>query len=129
MTFLHLLKTSALAAVAALGLAVTADARSIEDIKKDGKIVVATEGQFAPFNYFQGTKLTGFEVEVAEAMAAVTRSSQWRLADLSQLDPDSRYYVEFSWRLDSSQLPSPMQIGLTVQADWSLGIERVLRLD
>lgn len=66
---------------------------------------------------------------LAEAMAVVTRSAQWRLADLSQLDPDSRYYVEFSWRLDNSQLPSPMQIGLTVQADWSLGVERVLRLD
>jgi len=44
-------------------------ARSFDDIKKDGKIIVATEGQFAPFNYFQGAKLAGFEVEVAEAVA------------------------------------------------------------
>jgi hypothetical protein len=66
---------------------------------------------------------------LAEAMTAVTRSSQWRLAEVSQLDPEARYYIEFSWRLDTTQLPSPMQIGLTVQADWSLGVERVLRLD
>ena len=66
---------------------------------------------------------------LAEAMTAVTRSSQWRLADVSQLDPEARYQIEFSWRLDTTQLPSPMQIGLTVQADWSLGVERVLRLD
>ena len=51
-------------------LAAGAQARSFDDVKKDGKIIVATEGQFAPFNYFQGAKLTGFEVEVAEAMAA-----------------------------------------------------------
>ena len=38
-------------------------------------------------------------------------------------------HVDFSWRLDSSQLPSPMQIGLTLQADWALGVERLLRLE
>ncbi len=58
-----------LAAAAAL-TAGAAQARSFDDIKKDGKIIIATEGQFAPFNYFQGTKLTGFEVDVAEAMVA-----------------------------------------------------------
>ncbi len=47
-----------------------AQARPIEAIKKDGKIIIATEGQFAPFNFFEGAKLTGFEVEVAEAVAA-----------------------------------------------------------
>ena len=47
-----------------------AQARSFDEIKKDGKIIIATEGQFAPFNYFQGTKLSGFEVDVAEAVAA-----------------------------------------------------------
>lgn len=46
-----------------------AQARSIEDIRKDGKIVVATEGAFAPFNFFEGKKLTGYEVELAEAVA------------------------------------------------------------
>ena len=29
---------------------------------KAGTIVIATEGQFAPFNFFQGKKVTGFEV-------------------------------------------------------------------
>jgi polar amino acid transport system substrate-binding protein len=47
-----------------------AHSRSFDDVKKDGKLIVATEGQFAPFNYFQGAKLTGFEVEVAEAVVA-----------------------------------------------------------
>ncbi|RYF55832.1 MAG: transporter substrate-binding domain-containing protein, partial [Comamonadaceae bacterium] len=52
----------------ALSAALAAQARTVDEIKKDGKIIIATEGQFAPFNFFQGTKLTGFEVEVAEAV-------------------------------------------------------------
>ncbi|MFM2119102.1 MAG: hypothetical protein RL722_570 [Pseudomonadota bacterium] len=58
--------------VVGLGLAATSgvQARSLDEVKKDGKMIVATEGQFAPFNFFQGAKLTGFEIEVAEAVAA-----------------------------------------------------------
>jgi polar amino acid transport system substrate-binding protein len=57
-------------AMAAVAVSLSAQARPFEDIKKDGKIIIATEGQFAPFNYFQGSKLTGFEVDVADAIAA-----------------------------------------------------------
>lgn len=56
--------------IAMLGVAVHADARPLAAIQKAGKIVIATEGQYAPFNFFQGSKLAGFEVDVAEAMAA-----------------------------------------------------------
>lgn len=56
----------ALALVLAAGVA---QARSLDEVKKDGKIIIATEGQFPPFNYFQGSKLSGFEVEVAELVA------------------------------------------------------------
>lgn len=66
---------------------------------------------------------------LAEALAAVARTSGWKLADLSQIDPDSRHYVEFSFKLDTTQLPGPMQIGLTAQADWEMSIERTVRLD
>ncbi|MBK1686533.1 DUF4390 domain-containing protein [Rubrivivax gelatinosus] len=66
---------------------------------------------------------------LAEAMAAVTRSAGWRIADLSQLESDKDYYIEFSWRLDTSQLPSPMQIGLGGQADWAIGAERELPVE
>jgi len=47
-----------------------ADARSIEDIRKSGTLVVATEGKFAPFNFVDGGKLTGFEIDIANAVAA-----------------------------------------------------------
>jgi hypothetical protein len=64
-----------------------------------------------------------------EALAVVSRSARWKVAELSQLDPDAKQYLEFSYRLDTSQLPSPLQIGLGGQGEWSLGIERTLRLD
>lgn len=56
-------------ALALLFAATTAHARTFDEIKADGKIVIASEGAFPPFNYFDGPKLTGFEIDVAEAMA------------------------------------------------------------
>jgi polar amino acid transport system substrate-binding protein len=49
--------------------ALLAQARPLDAIKKDGKIIIATEGAYPPFNYFQGPKLTGFEIELGEAVA------------------------------------------------------------
>jgi hypothetical protein len=66
---------------------------------------------------------------LAEALAAVSRSSGWKLADAGQVDPDSRYTIEFNYRLDTSQLPGPMQFGLGGPGDWAVGVERTLRLD
>lgn len=67
---MRLLSSMLLVLAATLATPALVQARPIEAIKKDGKIIVATEGQFSPFNFFQGSKLTGFEVEIAEAMAA-----------------------------------------------------------
>ena len=64
-----------------------------------------------------------------EALTTASRSAGWKLADLAALDSDRRYYVEFSYRLDTSQLPGPMQFGLGGQGDWSVGADRVLRVD
>ena len=59
------------AIAAAVGLlAVAAQARPIEDIRKSGTIIVASEGKFAPFNFVEGGKLAGFEIDVANAVAA-----------------------------------------------------------
>ena len=54
--------------IAALVLLVASatQARPVEEVRQSGKLVVATEGGFAPFNYFIGSKLTGFEVELTE---------------------------------------------------------------
>jgi hypothetical protein len=65
---------------------------------------------------------------LADALTAASSSSGWRLSELSQMDSDKAYTVEFSYRLDTTQLPGPMQLGLGGQADWSVGISRVLKV-
>lgn len=60
----------ALVAVAGLLAAGASHARSLQDIRKSGTLVIATEGKFAPFNFVDNGKLTGFEVDIANAVAA-----------------------------------------------------------
>jgi hypothetical protein len=64
-----------------------------------------------------------------EALSAVSRSGGWKLIDADRLERDGSYYLEFSYRLDSSQLPGPMQFGLGGGADWTVGVSRTLRID
>jgi hypothetical protein len=66
---------------------------------------------------------------LAEALNTASRSAGWRLADLSQIDADKSYYLEFSYRLDTSQLPGPMQFGLGGQNDWAVGAVRTIKVD
>lgn len=65
---------------------------------------------------------------LSDALVAVSRSVNWKLVDASQLD-DGKVYVEFSYQLDTAQMPRPMQIGIGGQSDWSLKAERVRRLN
>jgi polar amino acid transport system substrate-binding protein len=60
---------SRLVALALCLVTTLVEARTFEEIKKDGKIIVASEGAFPPFNFFRGPTLSGFEIEIAEALA------------------------------------------------------------
>lgn len=62
------------------------------------------------------------------ALDVVRRQSGWRLADMAELDPESRQYVMYRFRLDMSQLPRPLQIGASNQQDWNLNLSRQLRI-
>ena len=64
-----------------------------------------------------------------EAFAAISRTSRWKIAEPGQVAEGNRYYVEFSYRLDTSLLPRPMQIGIGGQADWNYSVQRVQRLN
>jgi len=69
---------------------------------------------------------------LADAMAMFTRSTGWRIADATVADADGKHYVEFEWVLDTSQLPRPLQIGVTGvggSGDWALGVERTMKLE
>jgi hypothetical protein len=64
----------------------------------------------------------------AEAVAVVRRMAGWRLAEPGQLEAGGKYYVEFSYKLDTTLLPRPMQIGIGGQPEWLLQLEKVQRL-
>lgn len=70
--------------LAALPLWILASApahgRDWNAIKDSGTMVAATEGGFYPFNYFEGPKLTGFEVELADAIVKrLGLKMEWRV--------------------------------------------------
>jgi hypothetical protein len=63
-----------------------------------------------------------------DALQAVQRLSRWKIADASVFDPEARHTVEFSFRLDMSQLPRPFQIGVVGQPEWDLSVSRSVRV-
>ena len=63
-----------------------------------------------------------------EALTTITRIAHWRVAE-SGVDATDRYYVDFQFYLDSSQLPPPMRLDLSLQSEWKLGVERTLPVE
>ena len=63
---------------------------------------------------------------LSDALAAVQRVSRWKIADA--VEADTRYNIDFRFRLDVSQLPRPFQFGAVGQSDWSLSAARNMRL-
>lgn len=63
-----------------------------------------------------------------EALTTVTRIAHWRVAE-SGIEGNDRYYVDFQFYLDSSQLPPPMRLDLNAQSEWKLGVERTVRVE
>jgi len=64
-----------------------------------------------------------------EAIAAISRAVRWKIAEPGQIEDGSRHYVEFSFKLDTSLLPRPMQIGVAGQPDWQISVTKTLRLN
>jgi hypothetical protein len=65
---------------------------------------------------------------LSEALSALRGVSGWRIAEPKDIEDDGRYYLEFSYRLDTSQLPRPLQIGLGSPQGWGLSVERSMAL-
>jgi hypothetical protein len=63
-----------------------------------------------------------------EAVRAVQSIARWKIAELSDLEPDARYSVDFRFRLDVSQLPRPFQIGAVGHAEWNISASRSQRV-
>ena len=62
------------------------------------------------------------------ALEAVSRIGRLHLGPVRDIGDEPEHRVGFRFRLDTSQLPRPFQIGLMGQSDWNLSVERTLRL-
>ena len=75
-----------------------------------------------------GMALTQHFETLSEALAMLSRLSRWKIAEAADVDPDARHNVDFSFRLDLSELPRPFQIGILGQTDWTVAVARNQRL-
>ena len=63
-----------------------------------------------------------------EALDAVKRIGRLRLGDVADIGDDATHPVVFRFRLDTSQLPRPFQIGVVGLSEWDIATERSARL-
>ncbi|MDR3367840.1 DUF4390 domain-containing protein [Rhodoferax sp.] len=70
----------------------------------------------------QGLTLSQSFDTLDEAMAAVRRTSRWKIAEVRDIVPGNKHVVTFSFELDTSQLPRPLQIGTLGQSDWVIDV-------
>lgn len=82
--------------------------------------VQVAPGEISPSGV--GVTLAQTHDSLTEAMAVVSRFSNWRVAEPEDLDDGGRYRLDFSFRLDVTQLPRPLQIGLIGQDDWNISL-------
>lgn len=83
-----------------------------------------------PFNVSGLGMSLGQSYDTAEeAMGAVRRISQWRIANATDYNPDAKQTLSINFRLDLKQLPRPLQIGATLQNDWNITFSKTQRLE
>jgi hypothetical protein len=63
---------------------------------------------------------------LAAALGVIRRLHRLKIADWQDLDVGTQYTLEVQFRLDTSQLPRPFQIGALQSSDWSLGATQKL---
>lgn len=59
-----------------------------------------------------------------DALDALRRTDRWRIADPIPGADEQDCYVDFSFRLDTDELPRPLQIGLGGRPEWNLDVQR-----
>lgn len=74
-----------------------------------------------------GVQLPQTYETLAEALAIAQRIYNWRVADLADVT-DANHWLTLRYRLDISQLPKPLQIGLLGQGDWAIATTARQRL-
>jgi hypothetical protein len=74
-----------------------------------------------------GIALTQNYESLNEALVVIRRISNWKIAENSDIDSGARHNIEYRFKLDLSQLPRPLQIGVAGQSDWNISAERTTR--
>jgi hypothetical protein len=74
-----------------------------------------------------GVQLPQTYETLTEALAVAQRIYNWRVAPALDID-EGNYSVQLSYRLDISQLPKPLQIGLLGRGDWSINVVQRQRM-
>jgi Domain of unknown function (DUF4390) len=64
-----------------------------------------------------------------EAMNAVRRIAQWRIAEAADYNPEAKQSISINFKLDLKQLPRPLQIGAAGQNDWNINFSKTQRLE
>ncbi len=83
-----------------------------------------------PFNVSGLGMSLGQSYDTAEeALTAVSRIVQWRVASPSDYNPEAKQTISINFKLDLKQLPRPLQIGATVQSDWNIVFSKTQRLE
>jgi hypothetical protein len=83
-----------------------------------------------PFNVSGLGMSLGQSYDTAEeAMAAVRRIVQWRIANATDYNPDAKQTISINFKLDLKQLPRPLQIGAAGQSDWNISFNKTQRLE
>ena len=66
---------------------------------------------------------------IDEAMGAVHRLVQFRIANAADYNPDAKQTISINFKLDLKQLPRPLQIGAAGQSDWNISFSKTQRLE
>lgn len=83
-----------------------------------------------PFNVSGLGVSLGQSYDSAEdALSAVRRLVQWRIANATDYNPDAKQTISINFKLDLKQLPRPLQIGAAGQSDWNIGYNKSQRLE
>lgn len=64
----------------------------------------------------------------ADALAAIQRISRWKIAESDEIDANASHTVTLRFRLDTSQMPRPFQIGTVGRPGWNLLVSGTRRL-
>lgn len=58
------------------------------------------------------------------ALRVMTHGMRWKLAEAREVPSVEDCHIEFQYRLDTDELPRPLQIGLHDQVEWNLSVQR-----